>query len=218
MASQSTYSKPDNLNDRQWLFCLEYVKDLNRTKAALRAGYSPDSAAAIGWENLQKPEIEDAVANLAKGRHAKIGLTAEFLLQEALRIASHDILDAFDPETNALKDLRDIDTDTRRAIASVKIKALYDDDGKKIGETQEVKFYDKTKGIDLCGRHLALWLEREIERHGEEFAFEGDIGARLSDNPDLTKAFLADLFGKTKQTANGSSNGAKPAKNGHGAN
>lgn len=208
------YAKPENLNDRQWLFCLEYVKDLNATQAAIRAGYSEDTARNIASENLAKPDIETAVANLARARTAKVGLTGEFLLQESLRIASHDILNAFDPETNSLKDLREIDVDTRRAIASVKIKALYDADGKRIGETQEVKFYDKTKGIDLCGRHLGMWLEKEIERSGEEYAFEGDIGSRLREEPDKLKAFLADLFGKPLSASNGSRNG----KNGHGAN
>lgn len=40
-------------------FCIEYLKDLNATQAAIRAGYSENTAANIGWENLRKPEIKE---------------------------------------------------------------------------------------------------------------------------------------------------------------
>lgn len=221
MANTSTYSKPDNLNDRQWLFCLEYVKDLNATQAAIRAGYSEDSARDIGCENLTKPDIAEAIAQIAKGRHAKIGLTGEYVLQTALDWVSLDIGEAFD-EDGCLKAMSEIPINLRRAMTGqVAVQELYEGVGenrRKIGYMKKVTFVDRVKALDLLGRNMALWIEREIERGGEEFAFEGDIGARLSENPDLTRAFLADLFGKTKQTANGSSNGPKPAKNGHGAN
>lgn len=46
------------LTAKQKKFCLEYLKDLNATQAAIRAGYSEDTAFAIGWENLRKPLIK----------------------------------------------------------------------------------------------------------------------------------------------------------------
>lgn len=39
------------------LFCMEYLKDLNATQAAIRTGYSDKTAYSIGWELLRKPEI-----------------------------------------------------------------------------------------------------------------------------------------------------------------
>ncbi|HBD0332675.1 TPA: terminase small subunit, partial [Escherichia coli] len=36
------------LTDKQELFAREYLKDLNATQAAIRAGYSEDSAAVQG--------------------------------------------------------------------------------------------------------------------------------------------------------------------------
>lgn len=49
------------LTDKQELFCVEYVKDLNATQAAIRAGYSEHTAYSIGWENLRKPEIRQHI-------------------------------------------------------------------------------------------------------------------------------------------------------------
>jgi phage terminase small subunit len=49
------------LTGKQKKFCIEYLKDLNATQAAIRAGYSEDTAYSIGWENLKKPEIKEII-------------------------------------------------------------------------------------------------------------------------------------------------------------
>ena len=54
-------TKPDNLTDKQWAFVLEYPKDWNATQAAIRAGYSKNTASEIGYENLTKPQIREAL-------------------------------------------------------------------------------------------------------------------------------------------------------------
>lgn len=54
---KSKAEKKRSLTDRQQLFCDEYLVDCNATQAAVRAGYSKRTAAAIGAENLQKPHI-----------------------------------------------------------------------------------------------------------------------------------------------------------------
>lgn len=49
------------LTDKQAKFVQEYLVDLNATQAAIRAGYSENSAQEIGSENLSKPIIKEAV-------------------------------------------------------------------------------------------------------------------------------------------------------------
>lgn len=49
------------MTNKQTKFISEYLKHFNATKAAINAGYSEDTAASIGWENLRKPEIKDAI-------------------------------------------------------------------------------------------------------------------------------------------------------------
>lgn len=49
--------RKDRLTYRQKLFCDEYLIDCNGTQAAIRAGYSPHTAAVIATENLNKPKI-----------------------------------------------------------------------------------------------------------------------------------------------------------------
>lgn len=77
----------ESLNKRQLLFCLEYLKDFNATKAALRSGYSERSAGSIGAENLQKPEIRKEIARLSASHFAAQGLSVNRILSEVIAIA-----------------------------------------------------------------------------------------------------------------------------------
>lgn len=46
------------MTKKQQRFCDEYLISLNATQAAIKAGYSPKTAKAIGQENLTKPDIK----------------------------------------------------------------------------------------------------------------------------------------------------------------
>jgi phage terminase small subunit len=67
----------------QTAFVSEYLIDLNATQAAIRAGYSPDTARQIGSENLSKPDIADAIAAAKAERAHKTGIDAAWVLSEA---------------------------------------------------------------------------------------------------------------------------------------
>lgn len=53
----SAENKQKKLTGKQEKFCREYVIDLNGTRAAIRAGYSPDSARQIASRLLTKDNI-----------------------------------------------------------------------------------------------------------------------------------------------------------------
>ena len=50
-----------SLTAKQSVFVDEYLIDLNATQAAIRAGYSKDTAKDMGYENLTKPHIHKAI-------------------------------------------------------------------------------------------------------------------------------------------------------------
>jgi len=52
------------LTAKQLLFCHEYLKDLNATQAAIRAGYSENTARQIGADNLSKMYIKQYIQEL----------------------------------------------------------------------------------------------------------------------------------------------------------
>ncbi|MGL4833094.1 MAG: terminase small subunit, partial [Shewanella sp.] len=71
------------MNDKQARFVQEYLIDLNATQAAIRAGYSEKTAGEMGYENLNKPHIMEAVQKAQAERAYKTGIDAEWVLKEA---------------------------------------------------------------------------------------------------------------------------------------
>lgn len=74
------------LTDKQKLFAKEYLKDLNATQAAIRAGYSEKTAEVIGHENLRKPNLAKYIQKQMDKRSQKLEITAEDVLQSILDI------------------------------------------------------------------------------------------------------------------------------------
>lgn len=81
---------------KQAAFITEYLVDKNATQAAIRAGYSPRTAAAIGEENLRKPDIrsaiDDALQRLAEATMTESEWVRRRLREEATKFgpdASH---------------------------------------------------------------------------------------------------------------------------------
>ena len=78
------------LTDKQQRFVAEYLVDQNATQAAIRAGYSKKTAGQVGFENLKKPEIAEAIAKRQAKVAKKVEVTVESLaaeLEEARAIA-----------------------------------------------------------------------------------------------------------------------------------
>ena len=75
---------------KQVRFVEEYLFDLNATQAAIRAGYSPKTAAEIGYENLKRPQIADAIAEAQAARSARTQLTQDDVIARLLREADRE--------------------------------------------------------------------------------------------------------------------------------
>lgn len=60
------------LTAKQQRFCDEYLIDLNATQAAIRAGYSPKTAKAIGNENLTKPDLKEYIGKRMAEKEAAL--------------------------------------------------------------------------------------------------------------------------------------------------
>lgn len=73
-------AKP-KLTDKQEMFCLEYLIDLNATQAAIRAGYSVRTAQAIGAENLTKPLISERITKAFNERIEETKINAAYVLK-----------------------------------------------------------------------------------------------------------------------------------------
>lgn len=79
------------MTDKQKIFVYEYLIDFNATQAAIRAGYSKDTAGAIGAENLKKPQIQQFLEKYQNDRSEKCGIKFDMIIEELRKIGFANI-------------------------------------------------------------------------------------------------------------------------------
>ena len=163
------------MTQKQKRFIEGYLIDLNATQAAIRAGYSPDTAQQTGSENLSKPVIRAQIDRAMAERSKRTGVNAERVVQELAKIAFVNAAEVIDPKTATVKE--DALPEDTAAIQSVKVKTFGED-----GLEREIKMADKLKALELLGKHLGMFKDR-IE---------------LSGGLDTEKSKLDDLIGQMR--------------------
>lgn len=149
------------MTKKQKLFVEEYLIDLNATQAAIRAGYSPETAKEIGCENLTKPNIRTEISKAMAERSKRTGVNADRVLMELAKIAFVNPIDVIDPKTATIR--KDATGEDTAAIQSVKVKTFGED-----GLEREIKMADKLKALELIGKHLGMFKDRVVVSGMEE--------------------------------------------------
>jgi len=141
------------MTPKQARFVEEYLIDLNATQAAIRAGYTAKRADAIGYENLLKPEIQQAVQTAMRERSAQTGITAERVLREIARIAFADPrrVMSWGPVGVVVRDSSEL-TDEEAAIVS-EVSETRKDSGGSI----RIKLNDKLAALEKLARHTNVY-------------------------------------------------------------
>jgi len=197
------------LTDKQAQFVQEYLIDLNATQAAIRAGYSPDTAEQQGCRLLRNVQVGKAVADAMAQRSVRTRVTADRVLTELARIGFGDIRSVVAwrantsetgkededgvPETRAFNEVEligsdEIDHDAAAAIAEIS----QGKDG-----ALKIKMHNKVSALQEIGRHLGIASRTEVS--GPD---GGAIQVDAISDLDRAKA-LAAMIAKTKALAPG---------------
>lgn len=179
----------------QAMFVSEYLKDRRAGPAAARAGYSAKTADQLGYQLLQNPSVRAAIDAGMEKLLTDNGLTANRVLQEMARLAFFDPAKLYD-EHGELKNVADMDPDTRAAISSIEVSELAGSDANMPLQTRKVKLTDKPAALRMAAQHFGL-LKEHVEITGKD---GGPIEMReLSDTERAVR--LAALLAKAKARA-----------------
>jgi phage terminase small subunit len=139
----------DKLTDKQRLFVKEYLVDLNATQAAIRAGYSENTATAIGHENLRKPNIQEALELAFKERGEKINIDTQWVLKRLVEL-------------------------NERCMQGTPV---YDREGNETGEWK-FEANAANRSLELIGKHLGMFtdkLESSVTAHNTNVNIDADM-------------------------------------------
>ena len=153
------------MNAKQQRFVAEYLKDLNATQAAARAGYSAKTAEQQGWRLLRNAGIAAAVAKGQEKHLESARLTATGTLEAIRRQVYGDIRTLFDEHGN-FKPIKQLSEEEASLIAGfeVVIKNAAAGDG-HTDTVLKVRLKDQAKYVEMASKHFGLLTER-LEHSG----------------------------------------------------
>ena len=162
------------LTNKQQRFADEYLIDLDGTKAAIRAGYSPKTASVIASENLRKPNICEYIKKrMAEKEETLIAKQDEVLkyltavmrreLKEVAVVTTMEKRVFYEPDQNGTMRKNEV---TKETPVLVEYPA---------------KLSDANRAADLLGKRWGLWDKGQGE-----------------DNEPTEDGFLEALRGETQ--------------------
>ncbi len=158
------------LNDKREAFCQEYLVDLNGTQAAIRAGYSEKTANRIASQLLSKLDVQERIAELMDSRNKSTQIEASYVLTRLKEIDELDVIDILNDDLDGFKRLGEWPKSWRTSISGIDIQTVISGGDEPIEKlVRKIKWPDKTKNLELIGRHVNVkaW-EKEEASAGDE--------------------------------------------------
>lgn len=153
------------LTPKQLRFVSEYLIDLNAVQAAIRAGYSKNTARQQGSVLLTHVDVRAEISRKQAEHLQAADLTAQRVLEEYRRIAFMDIRTFFDDAGN-LRPIPQLTAEQGCSLASLEVIVKNAEAGD--GHTDRVhkfKLWDKLKALESLAKHFGLLTEK-IEHSG----------------------------------------------------
>lgn len=120
-----------DLTPKQAKFVEEYIVDLNATQAAIRAGYSKDTAEQIGYQQLQKTSVTEALKVKQAALAEKMQINQEWVITRLQQVAER----------------------------CMQAEPVLDRDGAETGE-YIFQAAGANKALELIGKHLGLFNDK----------------------------------------------------------
>ncbi len=165
-----TGKKP--LTEKQKIFCREYIYDWNATRAAKTAGYSEDTAGAIGWENLKKPEIQAYITEIQKDLEKVAGISRLRIIQEHINIINTSIAHLHNTWIER-KEFDKLTAEQKSAIAELSYQTRTEKDFSTNPDGDvvqidyvKIKLYDRQKSMDSLTKMLGYNEAEKLELSG----------------------------------------------------
>ena len=147
-------------DERQIKFVEEYIKSLNATDAAIKAGYSEKTARSQGSRLLTNVDIQKVIQQAKAEREERTKIDADYVLKRLVEIDQMDVLDIMDDDGN-VKPLRDWPKIWRQYISNIETISM--DDGE--GWLKKIKWPDKVKNLELLGKHVSVGAFKDKIEH-----------------------------------------------------
>lgn len=139
------------LTEKQKAFCDYYIKSLNATEAAIKAGYNKNTARQTGSENLSKPYIKGYIDERLKQLESERTADAKEVLEYLTRVMRGEEVE----EVVVTENIGDFMSEARTVKKDISAK-------------------DRLKAAELLGKRFKLFTEKIEADINQTVIFEGE--------------------------------------------
>ena len=147
-------------DERQIKFVEEYIKSLNATDAAIRAGYSEKTARSQGSRLLTNVDIQNAIQEAKAERQERTKIDADYVLRRLVEIDQMDVLDIMDDQMK-IRPVNEWPKVWRQYVVNLENLELSDGEGC----FKKIKWPDKVKNLELLGKHVSVGAFKDKIEH-----------------------------------------------------
>lgn len=151
---KSTQYKP--LTAMMEAYCQSYIKTPeNQTRAAINAGFSPNTAAVKASVMMRDERIQKRIAELMEERNKRNRVSADYVLMRLVEIDQMDVLDILNDD-GSLKPIREWPKIWRTTLSGFDLSSTIMNMNEDSIETilKKIKWPDKVKNLELIGKHV----------------------------------------------------------------
>ncbi|WP_060545717.1 terminase small subunit [Pseudomonas sp. NBRC 111136] len=137
-------------------FVAEYLKDLNATQAAIRAGYAKKGAKDQAYQLMQLPEVAEAIEKAMGERNKRLQVDADYVLRRLTEIDQLDVIDILNDDLT-LRPLREWPKAWRLSLSGMDITEIgraTEDATAAMAFLKKIKWPDKVRNLELLGKHV----------------------------------------------------------------
>jgi len=159
----------DKLTRLQKAFALNILdkENMSQREAYIRAGGTAKTETTIdsgACELLTNPKVDAFIRSVREAAVEKVGIDAAYVLKRLAAIEEMDMSDIYD-EKGVLKPIHSWPKIWRQMVKEVNMK------------TGVVKFYDKTRVLELMGKHVGVRAFAELVEVDVKEGFGGRLAA-----------------------------------------
>lgn len=146
------------LTPKQERFVQEYLLDLNITKAAIRAGYTPTTADKVGYQLLGKTRVSEEINKAMEARSVRTEIKSDNVLQEIAKLGFANIKNIFDKDGKFIP-VHKLPPEVAASLVEV-TERIIKKEGDSVVIERKYKLADKKSSLELLGKHLKLFTDK----------------------------------------------------------
>ncbi|WP_371399495.1 terminase small subunit [Bacillus toyonensis] len=202
----------EELSEKERLFCLYYVKYFNGTQAALKSGYTKESAHVQASRLLRRERVSSYIKELKGELIENVFVEAMDVLKEYIKIAFADITNYVTFGQREVEFESEDGTPITRMMNFVDLQDHEEVDGSIITEVKQgkdgvsIKLADKMKALDKLAQYFDLVPDTfknqiEAERHRMQQEMQKVQIEKVKADTEFAKIRAAKLKGQQKDTS-----------------